>query len=96
MTQVSRDLGFISDKRVQLNAPGTIITNNYYSRSTASVDRAETTWNMGRFSTTLTNLNLGSQSTFVIPRASMLRNAYLHLELPAIVADQTIGRKYLR
>lgn len=32
MTEISRDLGFISDKKVQLNAPGTVISNNYYSR----------------------------------------------------------------
>lgn len=52
----------------------------------------ETTWNIGRFSSTMTNLNLGSQSTIVIPQASMLRNTYLHFELPAIVLNQTISR----
>lgn len=89
---INRDLGFISDKRVQLNSPGTIISNNYYSRENSTVDRVETTWNQSRFSTTLTNLNFGSQSTFVIPRASMLRNAYLHIELNAILPEQTISR----
>lgn len=90
--RISNALMFISDKRVQLNAPGTMLTGNYYSRENSQVARAETTWNTGRYTQSLSNLNFGAQSTIVIPNSSLLRNCYLHLRLPAVVADQTLCR----
>ncbi len=92
MTQAEQDLAFISDKRVQLNAPGFIIDNNYYTKLNSTVDRAETSWNIGRFRQSLSSSNFGAQSTVIIPRSSMLRQVYLHLILPPIEANSGLCR----
>ncbi len=84
---------FITDKRIVLASPGFALNNLYYSNMNSTVEPVETTYNIGRFSSSLTNSQFRSQSTVVITKGSQLRNLYLHLELPAIAAaDQTICR----
>ena len=83
---------YLTDKKVILNAPGMKISNVYYSKGNSTVDSAEVTWNYGRFSQSLTSMQLGAQSSLIFPRASILRNVLMHFQLPAIVSDQTIPR----
>lgn len=83
---------YLTDKKVLLNAPGMRVSSVYYSKANSSVDQAEVVWNYGRFSQTLTSLQLGAQSSLIFPRASIVRNVLMHFQLPAIVANQTIAR----
>lgn len=86
------DEGYISDKKVILNSPGDRVSSIYYSKGNSRVDQAEVTFNFGRFSQTLTSLQLGAQSTLILPRASIVKNVMMHFQLPALVADQTLPR----
>ena len=92
MESQSDMLKYLSDKRVNLNNPGYKIDNNYYSRVNTTISMSETTYNYGRYSQTLSSSAFGAQSTLIIPRSSMLSTCFMHFQLPAIVADQTICR----
>ena len=84
----------VSDKRVHLNHPGSVVTNIYYTKNNVTMQESQVTFEIGRYSQSLNSLNFGSQSTVVIPRDALLRNCYLHFVLPPVVADQTLPRGY--
>ncbi len=80
-------------KRSILSNPGTKIDNTlYYSALNTTVQVSEITWTSGRFSQSLQSLNFGSTSTITIPNGSFLQNVMLHLELPPLPANISIGR----
>ncbi len=89
---ISRDLIYLSQKQTLLSNPGTKLDSIYYSSVNTTVDLAEVTYNIGRLTISLSNLNFGSQSQLVIPNSSLLEEVYIHFDLPAIIADQTIVR----
>lgn len=87
-----REEQYLSTKRVLLSNPGYKLSDVYYSKYNTQVDLAEVTWNTGRYTSTLNNSNFGSNTQVIIPNSSLLSTMYLHLELPDVVADQTICR----
>lgn len=90
---LDRDLLYLSNKRALLANPGTKMDDIYYSALNTTVELSEATYNSGRLSISLGQLQFGSQSQVVIPNSSLLQAVYLHLELPDIAAtNQTICR----
>lgn len=87
-----KDLMYLSNKRVLLSNPGTKLNSIYYSAVNTVVDSSEVTYNTGRLSVSLSQTNFGSQSQIIVPNSSLLSEVYLHLELPAIVGNQTLCR----
>lgn len=89
---MNRDLAYLSNKRTLLANPGTKLDGIYYSALNTTVELAEATYNVGRLTISLSQTNFRSQSQIVIPNSSLLEEIYLHLELPKLVADQTLCR----
>ena len=83
---------FVSEKRVLLSNPGTKRNDVYYTQLNTTVEQAEVTYNVGRFSQALNSTNFGGQALVVIPNSSLLSDMYLHLELPPLLANQAICR----
>lgn len=83
---------FVSEKRVLLSNPGTKRNDVYYTQLNTTVEQAEVTYNIGRFKQALNSTNFGGQALIVVPNSSLVSDMYLHLELPALVADQSLCR----
>lgn len=86
---------FVSDKRVLLSAPGNKMNNLYYTQLNSTVEQIEVEFNTGRFQQALNNAVFGGQGLVQIPNSSFVDVMYLHAELPATVADQTLPRGWL-
>lgn len=82
----------LSDKRVVLSNPGSKRNDVYYTTLNTTVEQVESTYSMGRFKQSITNQKFGGQALITIPNSTFLGEMYLHLELPALVANQTICR----
>ena len=83
---------YLTDKRVILSNPGTSRNDLYYTNLNTTVEQVEATYNLGRFKQSLSNVQFGGQALVVVPNSSFLGKMYLHLTLPATVANQTICR----
>src|ERR1700679_2033899 len=92
MSEPSLDMMYLSTKRSLLSNPGIKMDDIYYGPFNTTVEMSEVTYNLGRLTIGLSQLNFGSQSQLIIPNNSLLSTCYLHLELPAIIANQTICR----
>lgn len=90
-----RDGQYLTDKRILLSNPGFKLSQNYYSTANSTVDLAETTYNYGRYSVSLSSLNFGSTSSVIIPNSDFLAQCILHVELPAIPANVCLPRGWL-
>jgi hypothetical protein len=88
----SQSMEFLQTKRTELAAPGMKMTDQYYTKFNSAVGLAECTFNLGRYTVSLTQNSFGSTSQVTIPNGSLLSKVYLHLELPPLVANQTICR----
>lgn len=86
---LSKDLVYLSNKRVLMSAPGIKMDDIYYSAMNSSVELSECTFNNGRLQIILSSLQFGGQSQVTIPNQSLLSQTYLHLVLPAV--PSTIG-----
>lgn len=76
-------LHYMRDKRALLSNPGLLLGDVYYSTHNTSVQDAEVTYNNGRYTQTLSNLNFNSQSQITIPISSLLSTTYLYLAIPS-------------
>lgn len=83
---------FLSSSRVDLDSPGTIINDVYYDNKQIVVQDSEVSTHIGRYSQSLTALSFGSTSQIVIPNQDICHEVFIHLELPNIVANQTLAR----
>ena len=83
---------FLSEKRVLLSNPGRQLNNVYYTQLNSSVEQVEVTFNNGKYRQSLNSLVFGGQALITIPNSSLVSDFYLHLELPATVANQTLQR----
>lgn len=90
--QEAADMAFLRDKRALLANPGIKLDDVYYSALNTTVELAEVTYNFGRFNQSLSNSQFGGQSQIVIPNSSLVSTVYLYLQLPALVANQTLPR----
>ena len=90
--QKSQAAVYLSQKPVLLNNPGTKMNDIYYSKTNTKVEATEVTFNMGRYKQSLNSLIFGGTGQAIIPTQSLVSTTYLHLELPAIVANQTLCR----
>jgi hypothetical protein len=90
----SKDLEYLSTKRVELSSPGIKLQDQYYSVLNSQVELAECTYNLGRYTVSLSQLNMGSSSQILIPNSSLLGKVFLHLELPPLVFNQTLTSNF--
>lgn len=86
----SKDLIYLANKRTALSNPGTKMDDIYYSQLNSTVELAEATYNLGRFTTSLSQLTFGSTSQVIIPNSSLLQGVYLYLQAPPVAANQTL------
>lgn len=86
---LSKDLVYLSNKRVAMSAPGIKMDDIYYSAMNSSVELSECTFNNGRLQIALSSPNFGAQSQVIVPNQSLLAQTYLHLVLPPI--PSTVG-----
>lgn len=89
-SQISKDLIYLANKRTALSNPGTKMDDIYYSQINSTVELAEATYNLGRFTTSLSQLTFGSTSQVIIPNSSLVTGVYLFLEAPPVVDNQTL------
>jgi len=92
MQPISEELQYLSDKPAILSNPGSILTQNYYTRSNSQSELSETNYVTGSYRQSLSSKSFGSTSTIQIPNASFLCQTYLYLRLPNLVANQTISK----
>jgi hypothetical protein len=89
-TEMSKDLIYLSNKRTALSNPGVKMDDIYYSQLNSTVELSECTYNLGRFTTSLSQLTFGSTSQVIIPNSSLVQGVYLILEAPPVVLNQTL------
>lgn len=89
-SEPSKDLIYLANKRTALSNPGTKMDDIYYSQLNSVVELAEATYNLGRFTTSLSQLTYGSSSQVIIPNSSLIQGVYLYLQAPPVVANQTL------
>lgn len=86
---------YLSDSRVHLNNPGTQVSDIYYAKNNCIVDASEVTYNTGRFIQSLTNKTFSGTGVVNIQNQALWSTAYLQVQLPDLVANQTLGRGWL-
>jgi hypothetical protein len=84
----------LNQKHVESAAPGIHMSEEYYSYFNSEVQLNEVTWNLGRYITSLSNLNFGSFSQITIPNQLLVSNLYLTLVLPAVLVNQTVAKSW--
>lgn len=89
-SETSKDLIYLANKRTALSNPGTKMDDIYYSQINSTVELSEATYNLGRFTTSLSQLSFGSTSQVIIPNSSLVTGVYLYLQAPPVVANQTL------
>ena len=82
----------LSTKRTVLSNPGSKRTDLYYTKLNTSIEQVEATFSMGRLKMAISSPTLGGQALVTVPNSSFLGECFLHLELPATVANQTLCR----
>jgi len=88
--------GILSRKAPLMSNPGSVVANNlYYDSNSVAVVAAECVSNYGRYSQSLTSLQLGSAGNFTIPNSSFLSGMYVYAELPALPANVFLPRSWL-
>lgn len=90
--QIKQDLIYLANKRTALSNAGIKMDDLYYSAMNSTVELTECTFNMGRFSTSLSQLQFGGTSQIIIPNSSFCSGIYLSLTVPPVVANQTLPR----
>ena len=83
---------YLSDKRTVLDNPGFKLNDLYAHALNVTVQSIQCTFNLGRYFQSLSQLQFNSQSSVLIPNQSFLSTCYLHLELPPILANQSLCR----
>lgn len=86
----AKDLIYLANKRTALSNPGTKMDDIYYSQINSTVEMSECTYNMGRFTTSLSQLTFGSTSQVIIPNSSLVNGVYIFLEAPPVIVNQTL------
>jgi hypothetical protein len=81
----------LSNKPVNLNAPGTKYTGIYYSRDNSAVEVIQSTYNFSQ-KISLSSRQFGSSNSIVLPNSQFLSTVMLRLRLPVPVANQSIAR----
>jgi hypothetical protein len=90
--EASEMLQLMTKKRTILSSPGSKLSSLYYNVMNSTVDAVEITYNMGRYSNSLTTPTFGAQSQVILANSSFVSEVYLHLELPNLYAGQTLSR----
>lgn len=90
--QNKQDLIYLANKRTALSNAGIKMDDLYYSAMNSVVELTECTYNLGRFTTSLSQLQFGGTSQVIIPNSSFASGVYLSLTLPPVVANQTLPR----
>lgn len=86
---------YVSKERVLLDSAGTKKTALYYTKDDIQVADVECDFVTGRYSQSVSSLAWGSTSQFTIPNSDFLSQCILHVELPDLVANQTLPRGWL-
>lgn len=95
LSKVMADSKYTSQKRVSLNAPGTVKNSLYYSTSDTTVSSVEANTVIGRFEQSLTSLAFGSSSQIIIPNQDFIHQVFLTVRLPDLTANQTLCHGWL-
>lgn len=78
----------LTRKAPHLANPGTVTAGNlYYDSSTCAVVLAECVQNFGRYSQSLTTLQMGGVASITIPNSSFLSGLFLYMQLGALPAN---------
>jgi hypothetical protein len=88
--QAAQDLIYLANKRTALSNPGFKMDDVYYSQLNTTVDLAEITYNLGRYNVSFTQLGFGGSSLVTIPNQSLITGVYVYLQVPNVVANQTL------
>ena len=83
---------FLSNKRALLASPGTMYNDLYYSVINASTSLVETTYMNSKNYQSLPSVQFNSSSSINLQNENFIDRVYLHLVLPAVVANQTLCR----
>jgi hypothetical protein len=86
----------LSRKAPLMSNPGSVVANNlYYDANSVAVVAAECVSNYGRYTQSLTTLQLGSAGNITIPNASFLSGLYIYAEIGALPANTFLPRGWL-
>lgn len=83
---------FLSNKNLLMNAPGTLLSDNYYDMYSHTSSMIETTWGTGKMIQSLSSLGFGTTSSVYVANGSFLSEVYLHLVIPQINNNVTLER----
>lgn len=92
--QIKQDLIYLANKRTALSNAGIKMDDLYYSAMNSTVELTECTFNLGRFNTSLSQLQFGGTSQVIIPNSSFCSGVYINFTLPPVVANQTLPRAW--
>lgn len=91
-SEASEMLQLMTNKRTILSSPGSKLSSLYYNVMNSTVDAVEITYNMGRYSSSLTTPNFGASSQVILANSSFVGEVYIHLELPNLYDGQCLSR----
>ena len=82
---------YVSTTVPDLDSIGTLKNTLYYSNDDVKVQEVQFDSLNGKFKQTLTSLQFGGVSEITIPNSDSIGSCYLHLKLPALDANHTLG-----
>lgn len=83
---------FLTNSRIILNAPGTLLTDLYYTKKNSTVEQIECEWTSGRYKQSLSSKSFESSGNVNIPNQSFAGLTLLELVLPDIAVDTCLPR----
>lgn len=90
--QIKQDLIYLANKRTALSNAGIKMDDLYYSAMNSMVELSECTFNLGRYTSSLSQLSFGGTSQISIPNSSFYSGVYITFRLPPVVDNQTLPR----
>jgi hypothetical protein len=85
---------YLQHKRALLNTPGSLLNDAYYSSTQSTVSLCEENFYQNYYQS-FSSPQFGTSSSILLPKAGFVGECYLHAELPATIAGQTLVRGWL-
>jgi hypothetical protein len=85
---------YLSNKPTLLSSPGFKYNNLYYSQMNATADLIECSYVSNKYVFNLSSPTFGATSTISLPNRDFIGTTFLNITLPALEANQSIGRGF--
>lgn len=92
VTNRNLQMKYLTDSKVILSSPGTLVSDIYYTKQNSTVDQVEVEYTSGKFKQSLSSKSFQSSAAVNIPNNSLIELMTLELTLPDLNADTCLPR----